>query len=188
MSLEEKKRVILEAAKTISKRQIDVSGKGKAVQKLEQGKEVTSEKLEQMYKVVTEITQSEKGLKQETKTKKQTLGNSFSLKQLEQRLAKLEDKLEQVVGSLILRVEALENRRKVMLVEPKEKPSKVLGFSICLKLVLANGKNYQKWHAVKYVAGRQVWIYLGNSPDNAEEKIKEYCQRKGISLATESNR
>lgn len=91
---------------------------------------------------------------------------------------------------ILSRVEALESAQKAQIPAQTTQPThtsdgetRILGFKIVKKNTssrLADGsvKKYEKWYAVKQ--GRTV--YLGETPDNAETKIKTYCLNKAIAL------
>jgi hypothetical protein len=91
------------------------------------------------------------------------------------KLSEIEKKLDMVLGTKIQR--------------PLTIPSKYrrheeicLGFRISDKDTISGGKRYRKWYASRQWQGKRVWVYLGSSKDGAEEKIREYCAKHGISL------
>jgi regulator of replication initiation timing len=63
------------------------------------------------------------------------------------------------------------------MVQNQEK-MKALGFSLYLK----DGK----WYAVKSIEGRLRWVYVGETLEKAEEKIRDWCTKNGIVVKTET--
>lgn len=60
---------------------------------------------------------------------------------------------------------------------------RVLGFSIRLENTWTEGKSYLKYYAIKRIAGKHYRIYLGGSPEQAEQKIKAYCAKHSLILS-----
>jgi len=58
----------------------------------------------------------------------------------------------------------------------------VLGFSISIHNTYTDGNKYKKHYAVKRIKGKLHRIYLGNRPEDAETKIKQYCEKRNIEL------
>ena len=49
---------------------------------------------------------------------------------------------------------------------------RILGFPV--------HKKGPKLYAVKRIAGKMVWIALGDTVEGAEEKIRAYCDKNGL--------
>ena len=64
---------------------------------------------------------------------------------------------------------------------------KVLGFTICQKWIMSNGKRYTKWYAARNIDDKRVWIYLGNDPgkENAESKITQWLEKRNLTVDRE---
>ena len=101
--------------------------------------------------------------------------------------------LKQAISQILVRVESIEGKLDMVLrtkiQRPLTIPSKYrrheetcLGFRILDKDTISGGKRYRKWYATKQWQGKRVWVYLGSSKEGAEQKIRSYCAKHGISL------
>lgn len=181
--LEKEIAKILETAKIIPKRQIDITGKGKAVLKLEQGKGVSKEKILEMYnRVLTQNLTQNKDKSLTQKRGKPLTQNSITKKTNKDKIEKLEKELK----FALMRIEELEKRpskdKDKKGTQAKERGQKILGFTLTQKKTTSNKKSYVKWYATRYINGKQIWVYLGDSYEGAEERIKAYAKRQAITL------
>lgn len=91
------------------------------------------------------------------------------------KLAELEKKLDLVLSTKLQRPLSIPSKYR-------RHEETCLGFRIIDKDTVSGGKRYRKWYASRQWQGKRVWVYLGSSKEGAEEKIREYCVKHGISL------
>lgn len=60
-----------------------------------------------------------------------------------------------------------------------QKKTRVLGFSVYLKA--------GKWYAAKSIDGNLRWVYIGDDLEKAEEKVRVWCTKHGITIKTEGS-
>ena len=98
--------------------------------------------------------------------------------QIEQRFCAIESRLAQIEQSPAQEVEqkAQKPAQAVEQIEPSpaDFPGLVMGFKIKEKSTTTAGKVYRKWYATR---GKEV-VYVGNNPQQAEQKITAYLDRK----------
>lgn len=58
----------------------------------------------------------------------------------------------------------------------------ILGFTVYLMGESKNGKVYRYWQAQKWDNTKHWSIRLGSNLEKAEEKIRNFCQEKGIPI------
>lgn len=206
MTVEEMKRAILDASGKFSKRQIDISGKGRGVIRLERGENVSSRMVEIMYQRVAELerqnyednkkttTTSVDKIKDKTKTKNK---DNFEdkMRRLEQENVVLQDMVRDLRQSLSIvqgRLLTLENKTTTLetighpvpiegkleeIEDRREKlPEKIYGFSIIQKKTSSSGRVYYKWYAHRRIENKQYWVYLGKEATNSEAKVRTWLE------------
>jgi hypothetical protein len=117
------------------------------------------------------------------------------LDKIQERLQQLEktvQELDTAINLILVKQKRLEDRLASLeacgvVQEDKQKAkeqgkdsqaTKMLGFALVQKSTSSKGKRYQKWYAVKRVQGKQVWVYVGEDVSKAEEKIREWLEKK----------
>ncbi len=65
---------------------------------------------------------------------------------------------------------------------PAKEKKIVLGFILKFESSTVKGCVYQNWFAKKTISGKLHRIYIGKTINKAEDKIKAYCNAKGVSL------
>lgn len=176
---EEMKTAILKAVKAgLSKAKIDVSGKGSAVKRLEEGGKPKEEKIVEMYQAVCarqpesqSITKPITPITQEEGTMETLLRENEELKARVANLEREVEALKKPITDSITKKPITESITKSITEKPKG--CNILGFSLTF-----NAKD-AKWYGVKRIGNKQVSIYIGKLED-AESKIRAYCEKKGI--------
>lgn len=207
MTKEEKISFILDAVanKRISANMVDPASHGSLVTKLRKGTYlIGDDKLEDMYHNVI-VHQKDTPIVTPNKEVKDTLKHQIVTPNINNVEAivtpitpKVTPKERDVTPSLEARIWALEIenaelklgieglKRKIEEFEkvkvtpkrtPKKETPKVMDWAIHFGSKKSSGYTYLKWYASKRINGRLVNIYLGASPDQAEEKIKAYLER-----------
>lgn len=206
MERQEKIDAVLLAVRNgkVSKRQIDIKGKGKAVKKLESGDMISEEKLEEMYSALQALGK----IGNKLDNKSQELGNERKLgnklgkkypllgngeKEIRQKLDNLERENTALKASLFLlteRVSALENRlgnqtteldKKLDIGQPDPREELDKKIEPLAKNVLGftvtekEMKGGKKyWYGAKNDDGKTLWAYIGKDRSKAEEKIRDW--------------
>lgn len=173
MNLDEKKAYVLSALEKFSARTIDKTGKGSNIKRIDK---VSERKIEELYQQVVELERQKKTKVKKDKSEEITPNWALSL----------QDKIgeiQQTLDLLVLKISELDTKIQAMSlgeVKPKIKQEykEVLGFRIVQKWVSSGGKRYLKWYGVQQKEGKQVWVYLGDNPDKAEDKIKESLKKQ----------
>jgi hypothetical protein len=62
-------------------------------------------------------------------------------------------------------------------ISKRQKKESVLGFRLCQKPTISNGKKYLKWYGYKRTPERQIWVYVGDNTLEAESKIKAWLEK-----------
>lgn len=175
MNLDEKKAYVLSALEKFSARTIDKTGKGANIKRIDK---LSERKIEELYQQVVKLERQKKT--KSKKDKKEEITPNWVLS--------LQDKIWEIqhtLDLLVFKVSDLDTKIQAMSLgetkpEPKIKQDykEVLGFRIVQKWVSSGGKRYLKWYGVQQKEGKQVWVYLGDNPDKAEEKIKESLKKQ----------
>jgi hypothetical protein len=63
-------------------------------------------------------------------------------------------------------------------IKAKQEAKEVLGFRLVQKWVTSGGKRYLKWYGLKQSEGKQVWVYVGETQEDAEKKIRAWVERQ----------
>ncbi len=173
MDLVDKKAYIINAVEKFSARSIDVSGKGANLKRLSH---VSESKTEELYKRVLELEKQGKTEKDKRQKKadapQKSMPNFLSLQDKIQEIQTTIDVLVYKVAQLEAQLESLSCDRT----KPQAKQAKqeVLGFRLVQKWVSSGGKRYLKWYGIQQREGSQVWVYVGDNAEKAEQKIKEW--------------
>jgi len=85
-------------------------------------------------------------------------------------LAEVLDKLAEKLAEKILA-----QIKGISINPPKEKREQILGFSLSLVKGL--------WYATKNNHGKTITVYVGRDYQEAEKKIKAYCEKKGLTVS-----
>jgi len=177
MDISEKKAYVLGALDRFSARSIDVTGKGTNIKRLDKA---SPQKIKDLYKRVLE-------LERQTKDKSPGQLKDKNEEEIPQWVLSLQDKVGEVQNSLktlIGKISDLESKIEILSfskTKSKDKKEKeVLGFRIVQKWVSSGGKKYLKYYGIQQKCGHQIWVYLGNTPENAEEKIKAWLVKHKV--------
>lgn len=176
----ESKKIIIEATRRHTKRQIDVSGKGRNIKAIERGNYVSPKKITQLLKRIEEL---DAGTALPATEKKKN-GNA-DITALADRIELLEVQLHTLTEeNKAYSKQILEQQQEILSASRiKRKPrkhAKVLGWTITQKTIGAKGLRYQKYYGTRYINGKQKWVYIGDNPDRAEEKIRAWMQKNGM--------
>ena len=157
-------------------------------------KQNIDEKVKQYNKVEQNEKQSNADnseVKQESKTIQQS-HDSLKVEQYKERIMSEIEDLKSTVNELRAEIESLKatvsnlssnKPKKSIIKEQKSVANIVMGFSIRIENTWTQGNRYEKYYAVKRIAGKLHRIYIGKDSSEAEEKIKAYCEKKGISMS-----
>lgn len=156
MNPAEMRKYILQAAEYYSTRELDVAGKGKAIKKIKDGKPVTTPKLQEIIARISALPSP-------------VFACGAKIAELEARVKKLTEQVNQ-----------LATIPATIPPSPPVIPNPILAASrlkIVTRITTTNGRKYKKYYACGTIRKKQRWIYLGNSPENAEEKIKIWLKK-----------
>jgi len=157
-------------------------------------KQNLDEKVKQYNKVEQNKEQSNADnseVKQESKTIQQN-HDSLKVEQCKERIMTEIEDLKSTVNELRAEIESLKatvsnlssnKPKKPIIKEQKNVANIVMGFSIRIENTWTQGNRYEKYYAVKRIDGKLHRIYIGKDSSDAEEKIKAYCEKKGISMS-----
>lgn len=169
LTFQQKKDLILEAhQKGIPQARLDPQG-GKAVTRLKQGKNVSEQKLDDMYLNLLQVA----GHRVENSSISDDCPSC-------NRLLQKASSLEHLISSLFDRISSLEvgvEKLQKELDQKKSLPSKttkILGVSLVRKTDVIRGKKYPRWYGLHKHHGKRCWIYIGNDLSKAKSKIQAW--------------
>jgi hypothetical protein len=197
MDRAEMAKTIFEALdKGASGNMLEPSRKGRTITKINEDKAkiktLSDEKLGQIYERATEyLTTNNQPMKgaRTTKYTKRNAPNTPTDTPIEggniiERITALEAKnamLEQEVAELKRKLTEKEYTPKAPKAYTKS-TTKILGWNISKQAKTSGGYRYEKWYATRTIEGKQRHIYLGDSAELAEQKVRSYSERNGIAI------
>jgi len=189
MDREEKIKYIFDAIKNgVSKRQIDFTGKGISIKRLEENKPVTDEKIDEMFKraekLIKEKVENDKESTFESNVsqgelnyfQKLVINLTPKIELLEKRVLDLENDNcflhKQLLDVTLLGNEDYNRKNRLEII----KGCRV--FWLAKKTTKTGGRSYRKWYAKTKEDGKEKWIYVGNEIAKAEEKIDKWLKKR----------
>jgi len=191
MNYDQKVYRILKASKIFPKKKIDPKGKGSTINKLEQGKPVTENKINEIYNLVLELEaeqtyeQKNKQIPEQKTEQNERQNEKIPEQKTEQnRLDEIEAKLQRIVSRLtVLEWKFKEYKQNpVSIEEPKQKQS-IYGFSIKRTAIQSAGRTYQVYKAFRSIKGIGLSIYIGQDISKAKKKITSYLKKNRKKLS-----
>lgn len=128
------------------------------------------------------ITIQQNKVKQ-TKIKKDEERIMNEIQEMKSTMNELRDEIESLKGIIAnMQKGKIKNPSKGIIRE-ENTIENLMGFSIRIENTWTQGNRYEKYYAVKRIEGKLHRIYIGDDAGKAEEKIKSYCEKKGIAIS-----
>jgi len=157
-------------------------------------KQKSDDKVKQYNKVKQIETQSIVDIPEKSKTIQQNKVEQTKIGKNEESIMNEIQDMKSTMNELRDEIETLKSTIANMQKSKTKNPSKgiireqntienLMGFSIRIENTWTQGNRYEKYYAVKRIAGKLHRIYIGDDAGKAEEKIKSYCEKKGITVS-----
>lgn len=174
------------------------STKVKQYNKVEQTRKEKEKNQEQKDKKIEIGNESEKqsiiNISEKSITIQQNKVKQTKIKKDEERIMNEIQDMKSTMNELRDEIESLKSTIANMQKSKTKNPSKgiireqntienLMGFSIRIENTWTQGNRYEKYYAVKRIEGKLHRIYIGDDAGKAEEKIKFYCEKKGIAIS-----
>ncbi len=170
LNREQKITLILEAIQNgTHKSYLDPKGHGKGITRLQQGRNVSDTKIDEMYRNVLSFA-----------GKKVAHNSLSSTCPSRNRPMDKATSVEIVISKLLERIACLEvgmQKLQKEIDKKKEsniKPPKVLGVSLLRKTDVVHGQKYSRWYGVYNLNHKRSFIYIGKDVSKAKEKIQAW--------------
>lgn len=167
-------------------------GKSQSIEEIKQAIVTQSEQIKALQEGFSQVLSGlSKIAKQDTVTQTSEVTQANEIKKLwecmnqmlsltkkeDERTTQIEEKLKSIsVTQPVTQAKTKAITQKVTQKTDKTETS-VLGFGLCQKSTITNGKKYIKWYASKRIDSKQVWVYLGENTQEAESKIKAWLEK-----------
>ena len=154
----------------------------------ENNKQAPDRKVKQYNKVKQIETQSIIDVSDKSKTiqqnkveqDKETIMNE--IQDMKSTMNELRDEIESLKGIIANMQKSKTKNPSKGIIKEQNFVENLMGFSIRIENTWTQGNRYEKYYAIKRIAGKLHRIYIGKDLSKAEEKIKFYCEKKGMTL------